>query len=121
MRGRARIATPAPTRARHRAGVITWIDSQRAIVARRMPGGTVEMRDFPMPADETERLAALADVALAIGEPDRVLVLGDSALRMLLEREYVTIYRRPDRLEDIEPEGPITRDDLVRQLRDSGD
>jgi hypothetical protein len=38
-------------------------------------------------------------------------------MRLALEREYVSIFRRPDRLVDVEPSGPVGRDELVERLR----
>jgi hypothetical protein len=37
--------------------------------------------------------------------------------RLALEREYVAMYRRPDRLVDVEPAGPVSSEDLVDRLR----
>jgi hypothetical protein len=66
-------------------------------------------------------MLGLAAVAHAIGDRDRILVLGPEPSRTSLEREYVSIFRRPDRLVDMEPEGPVSRADLVALLREQAD
>ena len=48
----------------------------------------------------------------------RIAVMGAESVRTRLEREYVAISHRPDRLVDVQREGPVSREDLVRLLRD---
>lgn len=59
----------------------------------------------------------LAQVVRAIGDRQRILILGPSSIRLALERDYVAIYRRPDRLIDVEPGGLFSPDDLVDRVR----
>ena len=59
----------------------------------------------------------LARVVRLIGDRERVVILGPSSIRLALEREYVSIYRRPERLVDVEPAGAISPEDLVDRLR----
>lgn len=113
--GRAR---PAPNR---RPDVITWIDRHRAIVARRTPRGAIEVNEFDLPSDEPAQQIALASVAHALAEGDRVAVMGAEPVRTRLEREYVAISHRPDRLVDMPREGPVSSEDLVRLLREQPD
>ena len=61
--------------------------------------------------------AYLAQVVRVIGDRQRVVILGPSSVRLALEREYVAIFRRPDRLVDVEPAGPVSSEDLVDRLR----
>jgi hypothetical protein len=61
-------------------------------------------------------LSYLAIVVHAIGDRERVLIMGPSSTRLALEREYVAIYRRPDRLVDVEPGDAVDRVELVRRL-----
>jgi hypothetical protein len=56
-------------------------------------------------------------VVRAIGARERVVILGPSTVRLALEREYVGIYQRPDRLVDVEPSGPVTEDELIDRVR----
>jgi hypothetical protein len=39
-------------------------------------------------------------------------------MRTALERQYVAIYQRPERLVDVEESGPLTRHELVERLRE---
>ena len=94
---------------------IAWIDDGTAIIARVGPDGhqsTCEITRGSLPEP-----AYLAIVVRTIGDRERVLILGPSSMRLALEREYVSIYRRPDRLVDVEPSGPVGRDELVERLR----
>ena len=75
---------------------IVWITRHCAAVAASLPDGEfttaeIERRDEP-------EARFLAHVVEAIGERDRVMILGPSAARLALEREYVAISHRPDRL-----------------------
>lgn len=121
MHGKSRSAQRARFAPSRRPDAITWVDRRRAIVARRMPGGAVDVEEFTFPQDETGRQLAFAAVAHAIGESDRVVVMGPESARTRLEREYVAISHRPDRLVEIEREGPVSRDDLVGLLREQAD
>jgi hypothetical protein len=60
---------------------------------------------------------ALAEVAHAIGEVDRVLVMGTEDLRTALEREIVAIGHRPETILEASPPGPMTEAALVERLR----
>jgi hypothetical protein len=48
---------------------------------------------------------------------DRVAVMGTDPSRIALEREYVALYRRPDRLIDLGPSHSAARSELLDQLR----
>lgn len=111
--GAASATAPAGT-----SQAITWIDRTVALVARTSPDATVDVEEFRLPADDAGRMHALADIAHAIGERDRVVLMGDEELRTLLEREYVAIFRRPDRLVDVTSESTTTRPDVGALLRD---
>jgi hypothetical protein len=43
--------------------------------------------------------------------------MGTDPSRIALERQYVALYRRPDRLIDLGPSHSAARSDLVDQLR----
>jgi len=48
---------------------------------------------------------------------DRVVVMGTDPSRIALEREYVALYRRPDRLIDLGSSPSPARSELLDQLR----
>jgi hypothetical protein len=92
-----------------------WIDERRAMVARMRPDGQVstceiERSSLPEPA-------YLAQVVRTIGDRERVLILGPGRDRLALEREYVSVFQRPDRLVDVEPADPTDLEALVDRLR----
>jgi hypothetical protein len=101
-----------------RADAITWIDRRHAIVALTTPRGAIDVQEFVLPDDEPGRLVELAAIVHAIGDRDRIVVMGPEPSRTSLEREYVSIVRRPDRLVDVEAEGPVSRADVVALLRE---
>jgi nitrous oxide reductase len=117
MHGRSKRERSA-TLSRPAGSAVTWIDAGHAIVARTGKAGTVMVETIEHEAPRGELDTYLARVAHEIGDRDRVVILGPGSMRTALEREYVTIYRRPDRLLDVEPAGPVTADELVERVRD---
>jgi hypothetical protein len=94
---------------------VTWVGEESASVARTNPEGTIttcdiERRGAPEPI-------YLAMIVRAIGDRDRVVILGPGDMRLALEREYVAIHHRPDRLVDVEPADAGDRERLVERLR----
>ncbi len=119
--GSARIAavTAAPVRiAEHaaptRSGAVAWIDRTCAIVARTAADGSIAL--FRIEAGDAPLAPFLGRVTGAIGDRERVQVLGSDAMRIELEREYVAIYRRPERLVDVGSAPRADEADLVRRL-----
>jgi hypothetical protein len=118
MHGRSkqpRSTGPATIALGHPSGAVTWIDSTRAVIARTAATGGVSVEVVPhqVLAGTAPYLARVVD---GIGDRDRILILGPDAMRVELEREYVTIYHRPDRLLDVEASGPTEQAELVRRL-----
>lgn len=99
--------------AEHAAAVI-WLDRYHALVARAHAGRaavTEVDRDLdPEPAYLHRILDQAADC-------DRLVVMGADAARLAFEREYVALYRRPDRLIDAGRLDAPRACDLVDQLR----
>jgi hypothetical protein len=94
---------------------VVWIDSELATVAVMDGAGRIStsvVRRGHRPA-----LDHLARVVHEIGDRERVIILGPNTARLALEREYVAIYHRPDRLVDVEPAGALDSEDLVERLR----
>lgn len=101
------------------AGVnaVVWIEPGRAIVVRGPSTGEPAAIELFIPDRPTETAPALAEVARAIGDVDRVLVLGTEDLRTLLEREVVAIGHRPDSIREEPLTGPVDAADLVARFR----
>ena len=103
-----RLATPSG----HPSAVV-WLDRTHAFIARAHDGRPeVTEVDRSVEAETDYLLRVLHEAA----DCDRLVVMGPDADRVALEREYVALYRRPDRLIDIgQIEAPRAAD-LVEQL-----
>jgi hypothetical protein len=97
------------------SSAVVWINGRHAIVARLDKGGQITTRKFERGYEPEP--AYLNLVVRAIGDRERVVILGPGSARLALEREYVAMYRRPERLVDVEPAGPVEEADLVDRLR----
>jgi hypothetical protein len=94
---------------------VAWINGRHASVVAMSSDGHIStceitrgwMREQPY----------LAQVVRVIGDRQRVMILGPSSVRLALEREYVAMYRRPDRLVDVEPAGRVSPEELVDRVR----
>jgi len=98
----------------HPSAVI-WINGRQAVVATI--GGEGQLSTCEINRGLEPEPSYLAEVVDAIGERERVLILGPSSVRLTLEREYVTAFRRRDRLVDVEPAGRLEVQTLVERLR----
>lgn len=94
---------------------VAWINGRQAIVATMARDG--EIFTCEINRGLSPESAYLALVVQALGDRERVVILGPSSARLALEREYVAIYHRPDRLVDVEPAGTVNTEDLVARLR----
>ena len=103
-----RTGTTAPS-------AVAWINGRHAVVAVMSHDGRISTCEIDRGTWPQERF--LAHVVSAIGDRERVVILGPSSVRLALEREYVGMFHRPDRLVDVEPAGPVSREDLVARLR----
>jgi hypothetical protein len=103
---------------RPHSGAITWIDRRHALIARTMPSGAIDVTEVYLTPSAADPSSGLTRVADAIGDRERVVITGSLAMRTALERQYVAIYQRPDRLVDVEPDGPLSRGELVERLRE---
>ena len=92
-----------------------WISGRQAIVATMATDG--EIFTCEINRGQSPEPSYLALVVHALGDRERVVILGPSSSRLALEREYVAIYHRPDRLIDIGPVGVADSEALVARLR----
>jgi hypothetical protein len=96
------------------AAAVVWLDRAHALVARAHDGHPV-ITEVDRDLDpETQFLLRVAHAAAGC---DRVVIMGPDASRIAFEREYVALYRRPDRLIDRGPSAAPDRSHLVDQLR----
>lgn len=106
------------TQPRTGGGALVWIDQRRAIVTQFTAAGDLDKQEFPIDGDdESMQLAALGAIVHVIRDCQRLTVLGTEGMRTLLEREYVAIVKRPDRIVDAEYDVPVSRTDLAARFR----
>jgi len=110
--------TATTASARTRPSAVVWIDAAHAYVATNSVNGDLLF------AEVQPRLGVagydgtyLARVVDAIGDRERVAILGPDTQRLALEREYVLIFRRPERLVDVEPSVEADRIEIAERLR----
>ena len=94
---------------------VCWIDGSHAMVAAMSEDGRLSTCEFDR--GWLSEASYLAQVVRIIGDRERVMILGPTSVRLLLEREYVAVYHRPDRLVDVEPAGPVPVEELVERAR----
>lgn len=97
------------------ASAVAWINGHHAIVARLDKSGRITTRTIERGV--VPELSYLGLVVRAIGDRERVVILGPGSARLALEREYVSMYRRPERLVDVEPAGVVEEAELMDRLR----
>lgn len=93
---------------------VIWVDGWHAIVARNDHGRRV-ITEVDREADP-EPLYLLR-VARQADDCNRVMILGPDRTRLAFEREYVALYRRPDRLLDVEAAPSANTVELLDRLR----
>jgi len=100
--------------ARHGHAGVVYVEPWYAMVAR-----SAEPRPVVTALERSRESSAefLGRVAHEATDCDRLIVMGPGDERLAFEREYVTIYQRPDRLVDDEPAAGATRFDLLDRLR----
>lgn len=103
--------TPESTVPRATPSAVVWIDENRAIVASVEGDGQTSMCDITRGA--LHEASYLEQVVRAVGDRRRVMILGPDEARLALEREYVAVYHRPERLVDVEPAHVVGRDELL--------
>jgi hypothetical protein len=93
--------TQTQTTREARPDAVVWVDERHSIIARTDASGsisTVEIRRVGRP-----ELRYLAQVVHEIGNRERVMIIGPADVRLALEREYVAISHRPERLIGVPP------------------
>ena len=103
------LATPATE-----AAVVVWLDRRHAYVARARDGRSVVTE---VERDADPQSAYLLRVLHEAAGCDRVVVMGPDTTRIDFEREYVSLYRRPDRIIDVGMSFAAERARLLAELR----
>jgi len=103
----------APVARPHHAGAV-FIDRWHALVARS-GDRTAMVTDVQREFDSEPEF--LLKVARETADCDRLVVMGPDDERLAFEREYVSLFQRPDRLLDDEAIATASRFDLLDRLR----
>ncbi|HET9851593.1 MAG TPA: hypothetical protein VFP56_03690, partial [Candidatus Limnocylindrales bacterium] len=93
---------------------VVWIDERHAILAQLNPAGeisTVEIRRLQQPEGRY-----LGHVVHAIAGHEHVMVVGPQPMRLALERRFVAVGHRPDRLVAAQPSRRVAAEKLVEGL-----
>jgi hypothetical protein len=94
---------------------VAWLDDGHANVVTMGADGRIAARLIER--GSRAETSYLAEIVRAIGDRERVMILGPGRARLELEREYVAIHQRPDRLVDVEPSDQAGVADLIERLR----
>jgi hypothetical protein len=101
-----------------RPSAVAWIDDRHAYVATNAASGDLLFTEIvPRPGVAGHDQTYLARVVDAIGDRERIAILGPDTQRLALEREYVMIFHRPERLIDVEPSSLADRIEIAERLR----
>jgi hypothetical protein len=94
---------------------VVWIDGEHAIVSGSEPDGETTTEEIDRgTATETEYLAR---VVHEIGDRATVSVIGPSSVRLALEREFVAISHRPDRIVGIPQSARVAGAQIRERMR----
>lgn len=93
---------------------VVWLSHREAIVGSTWRRGD---RVTSLERDELEPLSAFLNRVLdQVGDAGPVIVVGPEAARLELERAYVSMYRRPDRLLDVAAPVRLSAPEILARL-----
>ncbi len=110
--------TQSPHRAASEAAApsaVVWINGRQAVLAAMSHDGHISTSEISR--GWLSQPAYLTQVVRVIGDRQRVVILGPSSVRLALEREYVAMFRRPDRLVDVERVDALSPEEIIERLR----
>jgi hypothetical protein len=95
---------------------VVWINARLAVVAVAHDDGERTICTQKVDRHIETETEFVGRVVAAVGDTERVMVVGPNHARLALERAYVAIYQRPDRIIDVERVGPLDSRELVAAL-----
>jgi hypothetical protein len=95
---------------------VAWVSWRSALVA--LIDRTGRVSTCRIERGREPEASYLSIVARQIGDQDRIAIFGPNPARLALERAYVDIYHRPDRLIDVERPLAPGEDELLTRLYD---
>jgi hypothetical protein len=93
---------------------VAYVDRDHALIVKTTADGAVGVIDIPRRWPED--VSYLLRIVDQVGDRERVVILGPDTLRLELEREYVAVYHRPDRMVDVERTAHETAGHLISRL-----
>jgi hypothetical protein len=99
---------------RNSNAAVVWVDGWHALVARSDHGRRT-ITEVDREADPEPQY--LLRVARQTDDCDRLMIMGPGDARLAFERGYVALYKRSDRVLDVEAAAATTSRDLVDRLR----
>ena len=94
---------------------VVWINGRQAFVALMSHDGRISTCEISR--GWFTQSAYLAQVVHLIGDRQRLVILGPSSTRLALERDYVAMFHRPDRLVDVERADTLSPEEVIDRLR----
>jgi hypothetical protein len=79
-----------------RPDAVVWVDARHAIVAQRDAVGGISTVEIRRAMQNEERY--LGHIIHEIGPHEHVMVVGPEPIKLALERRFVAVGHRPDRL-----------------------
>jgi len=102
-------------RAQQGPSAVVWVDEDHAIVAGTTADGAIATEQVERgTASEVEYLA---HVVHEIGDRPTVSIVGPSSIRLALEREFVAINHRPERLVGIPTSTRVAEAEILERMR----
>jgi hypothetical protein len=94
---------------------VVWVDEDHAIVASAQPEGGIATEQIDR--GTTSETEYLAHVVHEIGNTPTVSIVGPSSIRLALEREFVAISHRPERLVGIPTSTRVAEMEVLERMR----
>jgi len=94
---------------------VVWVDADHAIVASTEDGGGIATAEVDRGA--ASEVEFLARVVHEIGNTPTVSVVGPSSIRLALEREFVSINHRPERLVGVPAAARVVESEILERMR----
>lgn len=110
----AQVQTAHPALQARASSAAVWINAEHALVATTT--GSDRVFTCEINRGRSTESSFMAVVVRAVGDHDRVVILGPSSTRLALEREYVAFFQRPDRIMDVEASDEVGTPDLIERL-----
>lgn len=101
--------------ARQGPSAVVWVDADHAIVASTEPDGGIATAEVDRGAGSEPEF--LAHVVHEIGNKPTVSVVGPSSIRLALEREFVRISHRPERLVGVPAAARVVESEILARMR----